>query len=318
MRIAVTGAFGYVGSRLVARLLDAGHEVSAVALQPPAQDVPAHVASIPTRVGDITNPVTLAGAFDGCEAVVHAAALPAATCAVDPALALRVNGFGTRAVLDEAKRAGVRRAVYLSSYHVYGRETGRIDESLTTRPVSDYGISKATGEGACFRAACLGEIEVLIGRFSNGFGAPLARSAECWTLALPSFCLSAAEIGRISLESAGTQQRDFLTLSDMCSAIELLLAAPALPAGNTDIAYNVGGGISLSMRDAAALVAAEYEALTGVVAAVDMPPGTEDAPTELAVDYRFERIAALGYKPVGDLVGEIRSTLALLGVRGKA
>ena len=217
-------------------------------------------------------------------------------------------------MLDEAARAGVRRVVYLSTYHVYGRETGTIVESLPARPAHDYGISKAAGEGACFRAARLGELEVFVARFSNGFGAPLSLSAECWTLAFPSFARSAAETGVIVLQSVGMQQRDFLALADMCAAIELLLAAPALVAGDTDIVYNVGGARSLSMRDAARIVADEYEALAGVAARIDLPEGTANAPAEPPVDYRFGRIAALGYAPEGDLSAEARATLRLLGV----
>lgn len=314
MRVAVTGAFGYVGARLTERLLDAGHEVRAASLQPAAADLPARVASIPAHIGDITDAAGLAGAFDGCDAVIHAAALPAAACAADPALALRVNGFGTRVVLDEARRADVRRFVYLSTYHVYGRETGTIDESLAPRPAHDYGISKAAGEGQCFRAARSGDLEVFVARFSNGFGAPLACSAECWMLAFPSFCRSVAQTGRIVLQSAGMQQRDFLPLPDMCDALEVLLGAPAPPPGDTNIVYNVGGGRSLSMRDAANLVAAEYEALTGTAAAIVLPEGADGAPAEPPVDYRFDRIAGLGYRPQGDLSGEVRATLRLLGV----
>ena len=316
MRICVTGAFGYVGARLVAHLLDAGHDVGALSLEPPAADMPAHVAGVPARIADITDAAALSGAFDGCEAVVHAAGLPAAACAADPALALRVNGFGSRNVLDEAVRAGVRRVVYLSTFHVYGRETGAIDESVPTRPTQDYGISKAAGEGQCFRAARSGEIEVFVARFSNGFGAPLSRSAECWTLAFPAFSRSAAETGRIVLNGAGMEQRDFLTLGDMCAALEILLGAPALPKGDTDIVYNVGGGCSLSARNAAGLVSAEYETMTTMPMPIDLPAGTRDAAPQPPVDYRFDRIAALGYVPRGDLIAEIRDTLALLGVGG--
>ena len=314
MRIGVTGAFGYVGAHVTDNLLSAGHDVVAVALCAAPDDLPSRITCVPVHLADITDPAALAGAFAGCDAVVHAAALPAAACAADPALALRVNGYGTRAVLDEAVRAGVRRVVYLSTYHVYGRETGRIDESLPARPTHDYGISKAAGEGECFRAARLGELEVLVARFSNGFGVPLAPSAECWSLAFPSFCESVAQTGAIVLQSAGMQQRDFLTIPDMCRAVEILLGSPALAKGDTDIALNVGGGRSLSMRDAAHIVAGEYEALTGVSAKIDLPPGTGDAPAEPPVDYRFDRASALGYMPTGDLAAEANATLRLLGV----
>jgi UDP-glucose 4-epimerase len=154
---------------------------------------------------------------------------------------------------------------------------------------------------------------VFVGRFSNGFGAPVSRSADCWTLAFPSFCQSVVETGHIVLKSAGMQQRDFLPLYDMCSAIELLLGAPALAPGDTDIAYNVGGKRSMSMRDAAWLVAAEYEALTGAAAHLVLPEGNGDPSPEPPVDYRFDRMAPLGYWPQADPADEVRSTLQLLG-----
>lgn len=313
MRIAITGGFGYVGAWLVRGLKAAGHEVTVTSLHPPAIDLPADVAGVPHVLADVTDRVAMRGAFEGADAVVHAAAMGAGPAAADPARALAVNGHGTRVVIDEAARAGAR-VVYLSTYHVYGREHGIIDEATTARPVSDYGISKQAGEGFCFRAARRGEVPVTILRFSNGFGAPLARSADCWSLAFPSFCFSAAEKGLVELLSAGQQQRDFLTLGDMCAGVVAVLEAPALFAGDTDIVYNVGGGRSMPMREAASVVAEEYRRLTGRDIAVTLPAGAEDAPEEPTVDYRFDRIASLGYRPAGDLAAEARETLRLLGV----
>lgn len=316
MRIGVTGAFGYFGAHLAARLLERGHDLSAVSISPPAADLPARIAAIPARIADVADPGAMAGALSGCDAVVHGAAMAAAACERDPTAAMRVNGDGVGVVLDEARRAGVRRVVVLSSAHVYGEQRGRIDESHPIRPLSAYGKSKAAGERHAFGAAARGGIEVLVVRFSNGFGAPLSLLADCWTLALPSFARSAAETGRIRLLSAGTQQRDFLTLSDMATAVEILLAAPA--PGGAEIAFNAGGGRSLSMRAAAALVAGAYAALTGVTPPIDLPPGSEGAPAEPPVDYRFDRLAALGYRPRGDLAAEARATLERLGVRTPA
>ena len=65
---------------------------------------------------------------------------------------------------------------------------------------------------------------------------------------------------------------------------------------------------------AARIVAREYEALTRATAPIDVPAGAQGAPPGPAVDYRFERIAALGYEPEGDLRAETRNTLRLLGV----
>lgn len=317
MRIAVTGGFGYVGAHLVARLRAAGHEVVVLSLLPPAEDLPARVADVEWVAADVSAPATYTGALDGCDALVHAAAMGAGPATADPAGAFRVNGYGTRAVLDAAVEAGVRRAVYFSTYHVYGKETGTITEKTPTRPVSDYGITKLAGEGAFYRAARRGDIEPFILRFSNGFGAPLSREADCWSLAFPNFARSAAETGRIRLLSAGMQQRDFLTVGDMCAAVEIALDAAAPRTGDTDIAYNVGGGASLSMREAASIVADAYGEIRGEPAAIDLPEGTADAPAEPGVDYRFERIAKLGYAPSGDLAAEALATLKYLRVRPK-
>ena len=316
MRIAITGAFGYAGAHLTARLLQRGDDVSAVSIVPAAADLPARIAHVPTRLADVADPGSLAGAFDACEAVVHAAALPAAACERDLAAAMRVNAGGTRAVIDEARRAGVRRVVFFSTAHVYGELKGRIDESTPIRPVSAYGVSKAAGERECFAAAEAGGLDLRVLRFSNGFGAPLAISADCWSLAFPSFARSAAETGRIVLKSAGTQPRDFLTISDMVAAVECVLASPA-PAADA-IAFNAGGGRSLTMREAAAIVARAYEELTGTRPPVDLPPGSESAPPEPPLDYRSDRLAALGWRPAGDLAAEARATLEKLGVGWRA
>lgn len=316
MKIAITGAFGYAGAHLTARLLDRGDDVSAVSIVPAADDLPVRVARVPTRIADVADPETLAGAFAGCEAIVHAAALAAAACERDPSGAMRVNARGTRAVLDEARRAGVRRVVFFSTAHVYGELKGRIDEATPIDPRTPYAVSKAAGERECVAAAEAGGLEVFVLRFSNGFGAPLALSADCWSLAFPSFARSAAEDGRIVLKSAGTQPRDFLTIPDMVAAVECVLAA-APPAGDA-IAFNAGGGRSLTMREAAAIVAGAYEELTGTRPPVDLPPGSEDAAPEPPLDYRSDRLAHLGWRPTGDLAAEARATLEKLGVGWRA
>ena len=316
MKIAITGAFGYAGAHLTARLLERGDDVSAVSNAAAAADLPPRVARVATRIADVSDPAALAGAFDGREAVVHAAALPAAACERDPSGAMRVNARGTRAVLDEARRAGVRRVVFFSTAHVYGELKGRIDEATPIDPRTPYAVSKAAGERECFAAVEAGGLDAFVLRFSNGFGAPLALSADCWSLAFPSFARSAAENGRIVLKSPGTQPRDFLTISDMVAAVECALGA-ARPAAGA-IALNAGGGRSLTMREAAAIVARAYEELTGTRPPVDLPPGSDSAPPEPPLDYRSDRLAALGWRAAGDLAAEARATLEKLGVGWRA
>jgi hypothetical protein len=80
------------------------------------------------------------------------------------------------------------------------------------------------------------------------------------------------------------------------------------------IVLNAGGGRSLSMREAAAIVARACEDLTGVRPPIDLPPGAGDARPEVPLDYRSDLLAALGWRATGDLAAEARATLERLGV----
>ena len=104
MRVYVTGATGFVGGHVARELRERGAEVR------------------DERV-DLLDATRLAQAMDGCDAVVHVAALYSYDA--DPAVIERVNVEGTRAVLDAAARAGVRRFVHTSTAGTCGPIPGR-------------------------------------------------------------------------------------------------------------------------------------------------------------------------------------------------
>lgn len=113
MRVAITGANGFVGRNLIALLLEdtPASDLRAIVRTPrqAAAELPA--ADLDIRVADVTRPDSLRGVFDGCDAVVHTVAIPTerhGSFAV-------VNVEGTRSVVAEAERAGVRRIVHLSA-----------------------------------------------------------------------------------------------------------------------------------------------------------------------------------------------------------
>lgn len=113
MRIAITGASGFVGRNLIALLLEdlPATDIRAIVRTPrqAAAELPA--ADLDIRVADVTQADSLRGAFDGCAAVVHTVAIPTERHGSFAA----VNVGGTRNVVAEAERAGVRRIVHLSA-----------------------------------------------------------------------------------------------------------------------------------------------------------------------------------------------------------
>lgn len=105
MRVLVTGAAGFLGRHLMARLAALGHEAVGIDAR----------AAPGVAVGDITDAAAMGRAARGVDAVIHAAAL-SGLWARDPGAFDRVNHQGTRTVLWAAAEAGASRAVLVSSY----------------------------------------------------------------------------------------------------------------------------------------------------------------------------------------------------------
>lgn len=155
--ILLTGATGLVGSHAARLFHEHGWRVRALAR--PTSDVRFLEELDATVVlADVTEPASLSGAAEGCEAVVHAAARLGAS---DPWERFReVNVEGTRHVLSEAVRAGCRRFVHLSSVAVYGDPAGLprpVSEEVPLEaplgPREHYERSKRMAEAAVRRAA---------------------------------------------------------------------------------------------------------------------------------------------------------------------
>jgi uronate dehydrogenase len=143
-RILVTGAAGRVGTLLRPRLARPGRVLRLLDLDPITSG-----PGVEPVVADMTDPEAMASACTGVDAIVHLGAIP--TEAPWDEL-LRVNVDGTRAVLEAARAAGVRRVVLASTIHAVGfhRRSSAVDGLLPAgvppRPDTYYGVSKAAVE----------------------------------------------------------------------------------------------------------------------------------------------------------------------------
>ena len=108
--ILVTGGTGFVGGHVVTALLDAGKPVRCLVRDPGRAGELKGLGSELVE-GDMTEPETLRGAVEGVESVVHLVAIRQGKRSEFEAVMSR----GTRALLDEARRAGVRRFVHMSA-----------------------------------------------------------------------------------------------------------------------------------------------------------------------------------------------------------
>jgi nucleoside-diphosphate-sugar epimerase len=126
-------------------------------------------------------------------------------------------------------------------------------------------------------------------------------------LAVNDFCRTAYRTGEIVLNSPGNQRRDFLALADTVSAIETVADASDLGVTGVAAVFNAGAGLSLTIRELARATAEVCREVYGRAVHVTVPAGSQDVPDDPAVDYRFDRLAALGYEPATDLRAGIRS-----------
>lgn len=305
--ILITGALGYVGGRIAMHLATQDYtlRLGTRHAQTPA---PSWLRKGSLTRCDLFDDAQLHAACRGVQCVVHLAAVNENVSMADPVLALNVNGIGTLRTLLAAVKAGVRRFIYLSTAHIYGAPlTGTITETTLPRPLHPYAISHRVAEDFVLAAHARGDIEGVVLRLSNGFGAPERAEVDRWTLLVNDLCRQAATTRRMLMRSAGDDMRDFVTLGDTARAVAHVVALN--PSDIGDGIFNVGSGRPMRVRAVCDLIAQRCAAVLGFRPEIIRPASHESAPPVL--DYRIDKLRATGFVPTADMQGEIDATLRL-------
>ena len=271
MRVALTGGAGYIGSTLVARLLERGDHVVSVDNQSigsydhlkgmkPSRKVRLHV-------GDIRDQKLLEEEWKGCEAVAHLAALPGLVrCRDNPEEAVSVNVYGTHCVMEAARKLDIRRVVFCSSAATYGVPVQMpVTEDHPLRPLNLYGVTKVSGEQIINTYWDNYGIETVNLRFGNIYGVGVFTRYDT---VIPKFVNQAVGGEALTVYGDGEYSRDFVHVQDITKAMMLSLTTPGI-GGET---FNVGGE-TLTVNRLAEIVKEELASETGGEAkAVNTPP----------------------------------------------
>jgi nucleoside-diphosphate-sugar epimerase len=228
-RVLVTGAAGFIGQALAARLRDDGIETVGVDL---TADPAAGIVA-----GNVSEPGPWQAAAAGCNAMIHTAALVGMP--TDTSAFWAVNVRGTRLALEAARDHGVARFVHLSSVVTYGLDfPDGVDESVPVRPTGvPYTDTKIASEQVVLMAHARGEQEVTVVRPGDVYG-PGSRP---WTL-MP---IEHIRARRVVLPARGRGIHSPIYVDDLVEGIVRAASAPAA-AGRV---VNLSGGVGVQTRD---------------------------------------------------------------------
>ena len=243
----MTGAAGFIGSRLSARLCTSGWSVVGIDAFTDSYDPSEKEAraSLLTGVpgfslvqGDVAE-LELEGILRGADVVFHLAGRPGVRPSFDiEQRYVHDNVVATQSLLAAARAAGVRRVVYASSSSVYGNAPTPFTESAPTGPISPYGRTKLEAERLCLEASDE-ELACTALRYFTVYG-PGQRP----DMGIRIFADAALHGRPITVLGDGTQVRDFTFVDDV---VDATIAAADGPVGG--MAVNIGGGSTVTLNE---------------------------------------------------------------------
>jgi UDP-glucose 4-epimerase len=221
--VVVTGGAGFVGATFVRRLLGQGYTVRVVDDLSNGRREYLDGLEVELIVEDIRDLDRLTQALSDAHALAHlAAAGSVVDSVVDPTQNFSSNVLGTFTALEAARRAGIERVVFSSTGGaLIGNATPPVNEDSLPKPISPYGASKLAGEAYCHAFAKSFGMRTVATRFANVYG-PYSGHKKG---AVTAFLKAIHNDQPITIFGDGKASRDFMYVDDVCTGLELAIAA---------------------------------------------------------------------------------------------
>jgi UDP-glucuronate 4-epimerase len=309
MRILVTGGSGFIGQRVVERLLTRGHQAIVMARRPthtPHEEKDGAIAA----GGDVrvfSDVVKIVREHE-VERIVHVAYTLTAEGEANPLQALQVNALGAGHIFEAARLGGVRRVVFCGSIaayappELYGDRPVTEDEVLM-KPTSIYGATKVLTEFMASRFESRYGTEIPTLRISAVYGTGRAsRGVTAWTSQMVSGAINRQPV---NIRLRPDQLSSFVYVDDAAEQLVRLVLADEL----SHRVYNSGGHTSTPTQFAA-IIRRYYPGFQ-----VEFDPGAPKWPYPHLVDgSRLEKEIDLKVKsPEEGLLDQINQERLLLG-----
>lgn len=303
MKLLVTGGAGFIGSRITAQLVEAGHHVTVYDDLSTGRKTAVHDGAH-LFVGELQDAASLQSAVDGQDAVIHLAAQAIVPESVaNPRKAFDSNLVGGMNLLEAMRTAGVTRLVHSSTAAVYGNPVKvPIQEDDLKLPINPYGATKLAFEQLLHAYHAAYGLNVTMFRYFNPYGPTEAHDPE--THAIPNFVKATLAGKPIPLYWNGEQTRDFFFVEDIARAHVMGLAKAGLNI------YNLGSGSGVKVRD----VVEKIFEISGKTSPIqDLGERAGDPPQLMADTSRVK--AELGWEPQVSLEEGLKLTIKAFQAR---
>jgi len=253
MKALVTGGAGFIGSHLVDRLVEMGHEVIVIDNESADAEQFYWNDKAQNYKYDIRDYKTTRPLYEGVDYVFHLAAESRIGPAIEnPVNAVSLNCVGTCTVLQCAREAGVKRLVYSSTSSGYGNNRYPNIETQSDDCLNPYSVSKVAGEKLCAMYTQLFGLNTIIFRYFNVYGERAPRRGQ-YAPVTGIFFRQSASGEPLTIVGDGEQRRDFVHVSDVVNAN--IVAAISNPDSEFfGQVHNVGNGVNYSVNQIASWI----------------------------------------------------------------
>jgi UDP-glucose 4-epimerase len=249
-RVLVTGGAGFIGSELVRQLAGRGFAVQVVdnLVNGRRENLDGVLGEdVELAVADVRDQQRMAGLLRDVDIVFHLACLGVRHSIHSPIENHEVNASATLGLLDAARKAGVRRFVYVSSSEVYGTaRTAPITEEHPTLSMTVYGASKLAGESYARAFWETYQYPTVVLRPFNAYGPRCHHEGDSGEV-IPKFMLRCLAGKPMVIFGDGTQTRDFTFVGDTAGGI----LAAGLSDASVGQTLNLGSGKEIQITELA-------------------------------------------------------------------
>jgi UDP-glucose 4-epimerase len=269
----VTGGAGFIGSNLVDRLIDLGHEVVVIDNESAECNEKFYWNDkAKNHKLDICDYEFTRDLYKGVDYVFHLAAESRLQPAIlNPINAVMKNAVGTCTVLQCSREAGVKKVMYSSTSSAYGLNKFPNYETDPNDCLNPYSVSKVSGEELCKLYTKLYGLKTIIFRYFNVYGDRSPTTGQ-YAPVIGIFKKQKENNQSLTVVGDGLQRRDFVNVQDVASINIMAMLANLTDSCYGEV-YNVGSGENISILEIAKIISDNY---------IHIPPREGEARTTLA------------------------------------